>query len=216
MAQIVLVVGLADTSLAAMERALDGGGIASVILSPRASDPAADDVLDDASFLARCREAVPRVQDRGAAAIVVDDNRIAGRTGADGLHLLHAGPASHDLRDATANAGGRTIVGVGGVKDRHGAMEAAEAGSDYLFLGPLHRDTHPEPHRKVLALGEWWSDVASVPAIVPAGADVESVTDAARTGADFVAICWAVFGAREAERDRVERARALIQAAGTG
>ncbi|MBN9037827.1 MAG: thiamine phosphate synthase, partial [Rhizobiales bacterium] len=68
---------------AALERklsaALAAGDVASLIL-PRYD-------LDDAAFQALCERLVPLAQERGVAAIVAGDTRVAGRVGADGIHV---------------------------------------------------------------------------------------------------------------------------------
>ena len=62
-----------------LRAAIAGGDIASIIL------PAYD--LDEASFQAFAERIVPLAQAAGIAAIIAEDTRIAGRVGADGLHL---------------------------------------------------------------------------------------------------------------------------------
>src|SRR5262245_7246224 len=76
---------------AAVGQALAGGDVASLII---AVDPA------DPSVLQRTAEAVvPIAVARGVAAIVHNDTRIVGRTGADGVHV-DSSPA--DLAEAVA------------------------------------------------------------------------------------------------------------------
>jgi thiamine-phosphate pyrophosphorylase len=83
---------------------------------------------------------------------------------------------------------GRAIVGAGGLKNRHEAMEAAEAGADYVFFGLLDRPDDDDAHRKTLDLGSWWADLFEPPCVLLAGRSMESVEDCAQVGADFVAV----------------------------
>lgn len=133
---------------------------------------------------------VPLVQAAGAAAIVAGDTRIAGRTKADGVHV--AGPID-DLRFAIQSFRPKRIVGAGGLESRHAAMEIGELDVDYLFFGRPHGDTHDAAHARALDLAEWWAEIMQIPAVVMAGRSLDSVAEAAATGADFVALHEAVW-----------------------
>ena len=81
---------------------------------------------------------------------------------------------------------------------------------DYLFFGRLGGDIADEPHRKNLAMGEWWAEIVEIPCIVMAGAAVESVADAAGTRAEFVAVSAAVFANPAEAGAKVARANAIL------
>lgn len=162
--------------------ALRGGDVASVIL------PQYD--LDDRSFQDLAAATVPVVQDRGAAALICGEERVAVRTGADGLHI--EGPAQA-LREAVERHVPKLIVGGGNAKDRHSALDIGEARPDYIFFGKLEGDIKPEPHPKNLALGEWWAQMIEIPCVVMGGQDAGGVLAVAETGAEFVALRSAVF-----------------------
>lgn len=162
--------------------ALRGGDVASVILPQYGEDIEA--------FQRRAERLVPIIQDHGAAALIAGDSRVAGRAKADGVHV--SGP---ELADAMERFSPRMIVGVGGLKDRHAALEAGEANPDYVFFGMLDGDTHAAPHPKNLDLGEWWASMVEIPCIVMAGSDPAGVVDVALTFAEFVAVGKAVFDA---------------------
>jgi thiamine-phosphate pyrophosphorylase len=134
---------------------------------------------------------VPLAQARGAAAIVVNDTRIAGRTRADGVHI---DTGLNDLADAVSKLRPAMIVGAGGLRSRDDAMRAGEAEPDYLFFGRLDGDTGDEIFDKALDLAAWWSSVFVIPAIVMGGRTLASVSEAARAGIEFVALRHAVFG----------------------
>ena len=175
--------------------ALSGGRVAAVLLAAPADQPSRT-IAD---------RIVPVIQAAGAAALVADDTRITGRLGADGVQIS-TGLA--DLLSAVAAFAGKRSVGAGNLLSRHAAMEAAEAGADYVFFGRPHGDTHDEAHGKALDLAEWWSDLMEVPAVVMAGRSLGSVVEAAATGAAFVALHQAVWshpgGAGEAVRQAAE------------
>jgi thiamine-phosphate pyrophosphorylase len=162
--------------------ALRGGDVASVII------PQYD--LDDGAFQEQAEVLVPVVQEAGAAAIIVDNSRVAGRVKADGLHIIGNREAVAEVVEKFAP---KLIVGAGGANERHTALEVGEATPDYMFFGKLDGDIKPEAHSKNLALGEWWSSMVSIPCIVMGGADASSALVVADTGVEFVALCKAVF-----------------------
>ncbi|WP_425364948.1 thiamine phosphate synthase [Jiella endophytica] len=169
---------------ARMRAALSGGDVASVLIDPAGQDASA--------FQRFAERLVPAIQAAGAAAIVVDDSRVAGRSGADGLHL--SGGDIEALGEAVSRYQPKLIVGGSGFTTRHEALEAGERMPDYLFFGRLDGDNEPEPHQKSLALAEWWAEIVEVPCILMGGSDVATLDVAASTGAEFVALSRAVFG----------------------
>lgn len=192
----------AERLRAGLEAAIAGGDVASLILPP---DPAGEAALQRLA-----EAAVPLAQAAGIAVIVAGDTRVAGRVGADGVHL--DGPAA-DLAEAVARYRGRMIVGSGDVKTRDEAMALGEAQPDYMFFGRFGMDTRPEPHRRNLDLAAWWSEMIEIPCIVMAGNSVESVVQAAATGAEFVALSSAVFADGVDAAAAVARANALLDGA---
>lgn len=154
---------------------------------------------------------VPIIQSAGAAAITLDDTRVAGRVKADGVHI---GTGLGDLRIAVDSFGGKRVVGAGNIHSRHAAMEAGEIGVDYVFFGRPHGDTHPEAHGKALDLAEWWSDLMEIPAVVMAGNAVERIAEATATGAAFVAVHDAVWSHPAGAVEAARRAAAMLASPG--
>lgn len=203
--RIVLVAPpLADGDALAklLTAALSGGDVASVILD--AGD------LDEASFQAAAAKAVPVIQANGAAALILNDTRIAGRVGADGIHI--EGKAA-DLADAMEKHSPKMIVGTGNLRDRHGAMEIGELQPDYVFFGKVGADGKPDAHPRNLALAGWWAEMVEIPCIAQAGNTLESVVVAAETGADFVALGRAVFESEDPAKAVAEANRLLDEKA---
>lgn len=183
----------------ALEDALRGGDVASVIIPQYA--------LDDDSFQKRAEVLVPIVQAAGAAALVAGDSRVAGRVKADGLHVVGG---LETLAEAVEKFTPKLIVGGGNADDRHKALEQGEANPDYIFFGKLEGDIKPEPHPKNVALGEWWASMIEIPAIVMGGSDVASVVAVAESGVEFVALRQAVFGHAGGAAQAVAEANALL------
>jgi thiamine-phosphate pyrophosphorylase len=175
-----------------------GGDVASLIIPARG---------DEASFQDFAEPIVRIAQAAGIAAIVADDTRIAGRVGADGIHLE---TRKDELRQATERWQGKMIVGAGGATTRDDALELGETQPDYIFFGRFGFDNKPEPHRRNLSLGSWWAGVVQIPCIVLGGSDVASVEAVAATGADFVALASAVFGEGVDPRSAIARANDIL------
>jgi len=146
--------------------------------------------LDEQAFLNRCRSLVPIIQKHDVAAIIVGDTRIAGRVEADGI-LIENGLEA--LKDAIARFSPHKMIGCGGIRERHRALEAGECDPDFLFFGNLDRDIRPEPHRKNLALANWWAELVEIPCAVMGGNSLQSAVDVAMSGAEFVVLNKAVF-----------------------
>jgi thiamine-phosphate pyrophosphorylase len=131
------------------------------------------------------RVLVPLAQAQGAACLV-DDPHIAAHVGADGVHVAEGdGP----LQDALAAMKPACIVGAGHSATRDSAMTAGEAGADYLMFGDPDRADRPDELIERIA---WWTEIFNVPCVACAGnlGDVEAF---ARAGADFIALCAAVW-----------------------
>ncbi|MCR4281881.1 MAG: thiamine phosphate synthase [Bauldia sp.] len=157
--------------------ALAGGDVASLIVTaPRG---------DEAALQAAAEALVPIAEARGVAALIHNDTRIAGRTAADGVHI-DTGVA--DVRTALETLRNRKIVGAGGIRSRHDALELGGAEPDYLFFGRLDGDTAERIFPKALELAAWWSSVTIIPAIVMGGRSLASVDEAIANGIGFVAL----------------------------
>jgi thiamine-phosphate pyrophosphorylase len=183
--RLVLIVPEGDDIAARktmLEDALRGGDVASVILPQYG--------LEDSLFQKHAEALVPVIQNAGAAALIGGDTRVAGRARADGLHVAGGLEA---LAEAIEKHSPKLIVGAGHAKDRHMALEIGDLAPDYIFFGKIGGDIKPEAHPKNLALAEWWASMVEVPCIVMGGTDPQSALAVAETGAEFVALCQAVF-----------------------
>lgn len=178
--------------------AIAGGDVASVLFWPAA--------LGERDFQQLCEVAIPQVQTAGAAAVIAGDTRIAARAGADGLHF----DKKEDISDVSRGNQEDMIVGAGGAKNRHEALELGELRPDYVFFGRFGFDNKPEPHPRNLALGQWWAELVEIPCIVMAGSVIDSIEKVAATGAEFAAVSAAVFTGTLEPHEAVRRANALL------
>ena len=197
--RLVLVLPPMENAAEHLAAALMGGDVASVIL--------ARGELDPAGFLDHCQKLVPLAQAAGAAVLVADDTQAMGRSGADGVFVSQPG---NELKEIVARFSPHKIVGCGGARDRHRALELGECNPDFMFFGRLDGDIRPQPHPKNLALAEWWSGMIEIPCIVMGGSDLSSVVECVASGAEFVALGLAVFACTDGPQAAVREANRLI------
>ena len=183
--------------------ALEAGDVVSVLIDPAGHSAAA--------FQDFCETVVPMVQEAGAAAIVVEDTRCAGRVKADGFHAPEG--TIEALGEAMARFSPRLIVGTSGFNTRHDALEAGERMPDYVLFGKLGADGEAEPHRRNLDLAEWWASIVEIPCIVQGGGDLATLPQAIATGAEFILLSRAIFGQAEGIAERVAEANRLFDEA---
>ena len=171
-----------------LARALDAGPVAAFQFRVK-------DV--DQHLAATLAEPLQRIcADRDVAFIVNDSIALAKRLGADGVHL---GQGDGDPREARAELGPAAQIGVTCHDSRHLAMEAGEAGADYVAFGAFCPTTtkavshHPEPN-----ILSWWATMFEVPSVAIGGITPANAAPLVAAGADFLAVSNAVWGGDEA------------------
>lgn len=148
---------------------------------------------DDRARINHAKTIAALVQPRGAALLLVDAYELVARVGADGVHL--STPAHLSEVMAVLKPMDR-IIGVGGLKARHDAMEVAEAGADYVMFGEPRADGSLPTPSAVVERAEWWAELFQTPCVAFAS-DLDLTTPLAETGAEFVAFGAAVLDAAE-------------------
>ena len=130
--------------------------------------------------------------DHEVAFIVNDSIALAKRLGADGVHL---GQSDGDPREARAELGPDAQIGRTCHDSRHLAMEAGEAGCDYVAFGAFYpTTTKPSHYRPDPLVLSWWSAIAEIPCVAIGGITPANAAPLVAAGADFVAVCQAVWG----------------------
>ena len=143
--------------------------------------------------LARLAEPLQRLcADAGTAFIVNDSMALAKRLGADGVHL---GQQDGDVRAARALLGPSAQVGVTCHDSRHLAMEAGEAGADYVAFGAFYpTTTKPSDFRPDPSILSWWASIFEIPCVAIGGITPSNAEPLVAAGADFIAVCNAIWG----------------------
>ena len=177
---------------AQLEAALSAGPVAAFQFRMKDVDQ------HEAAALAVPLQAICAAHD--VAFIVNDSVALAKRLNADGVHL---GQSDGDIADARAELGKAFQIGVTCHNSRHLAMEAAEAGADYVAFGAFYPTiTKAVEHSAELDTVEKWSRVMEIPCVAIGGITPDNAKPIIDAGADFIAVSSAVWnhpqGAAEA------------------
>jgi thiamine-phosphate pyrophosphorylase len=185
-----------------LAHALDAGDVAA--LQIRLKD------VDDAIIAAAVDALAPIAQARGAAVILNDRPDLAARLGCDGVHV---GQEDAPYAEARRLMGREAIVGVTCHDSRHLAMEAAEAGADYVAFGAFFPTATKEPKTRCdLEVLSIWQESMEIPCVAIGGITVETARSVARAGADFVAVSAGVWSHGEGPAAAVKALNAEIAA----
>lgn len=167
--------------VSALRTACGAGDVAAVILRLAATD--------ERGLTAQVKQVAPAAQEHGAALVVAcpgftgDLATVAIRGGADGIHI----DKPRDLKDLRDRLRDGRILGVGGTETKHAAMEAGEAGVDYLMFGGLYPDGAAPDTETVLARVSWWVEIFETPCIAVATSN-DAISPLCATGAEFIGL----------------------------
>jgi thiamine-phosphate pyrophosphorylase len=166
-----------------LREALDGGDVASFQLRLK---QVSDDEIRRACDVLR-----PIVQAHGTAFILNDRPNLAAELGCDGVHV---GQEDASYVEARAAMGPSRIVGVTCHDSRHLAVEAAEAGADYVAFGAFFPTKTKEPKTHADSeLLTWWSELTVVPCVAIGGITIANAPALIAAGADFLAVSAGVW-----------------------
>lgn len=159
----------------------------------------------DQHSAAKLAEPLQRIcADRDVAFIVNDSIALAKRLGADGVHL---GQDDGDPREARDALGPTVQVGVTCHDSRHLAMEAGEAGADYVAFGAFFpTGTKVVQHRPDPSILSWWASMFELPSVAIGGITPANAAPLVAAGADFLAVSGAVWNGDEAAAVRAFQA----------
>lgn len=142
------------------------------------------------------------------AFIVNDSIALAKRIKADGVHL---GQGDGDPREARAELGKDAQIGVTCHNSRHLAMEAAEAGADYVAFGAFYpTNTKEVQHMAEIETLELWSQFTEVPCVAIGGITPDNARPLVEAGADFLAVSGAVWNHPQGPAAAIKAFNALL------
>jgi len=146
---------------------------------------------DDAGVLAAVEALAPVARAHDVAVILNDRPDLARRSGCDGVHI---GQSDASLAEARRTMGPDAMIGVTCHDSRELAMDAAEAGADYVAFGAFFptttKETAHRPDPEILSI---WQETVETPCVAIGGITPANAGDLARAGADFVAVSAAVW-----------------------
>lgn len=188
---------------ARLDAALSAGEVAAVQIRLK---PASDDQIRAA--VARLK---PVCHAHGVPVLLNDRPDLARATGCDGVHV---GQEDASVADARRMLGEDAMIGATCHDSRHLAMEASEAGADYVAFGAFFptttKETTHRPDPEILTI---WQETMETPCVAIGGITVETAADLARAGADFIAVSGAVWNHPQGEAEAVRAFSAALAGA---
>ncbi len=164
----------------------------------------------DGVIEAACRVMRPMTAARDVALILNDRPDLAAAYGCDGVHI-----GQHDAPYAEARRlmGRDRIVGVTCHDSRHLAIEAAEAGADYVAFGAFFPTTTKDAAiRADPEILEIWQQIMTTPCVAIGGITVDNCRPLVAAGADFIAVSAGVWSHPEGPAAAVAAFNAAIAA----
>ncbi|MEP0191163.1 MAG: thiamine phosphate synthase [Erythrobacter sp.] len=131
------------------------------------------------------------------AFIVNDSVALAKRLKADGVHL---GQDDGDPKEAREELGREAQIGVTCHASKHLAMEAGEAGADYVAFGAFFESSTKDKgdaERPTLETLEWWAALFEIPVVAIGGITPANCATLIKAGADFLAVSGSVWNGDE-------------------
>lgn len=183
-----------------LRAALDAGDVACLQLRLKDAPDAA---------IERAAEALmPLCFDSDVAFIVNDRPDLARKLGADGVHV---GQEDASYEEARRIVGDDAIVGVTCHNSRHLAMDAAEAGADYIAFGAFFQTATKQPKAAAdIETIAWWAQMMTVPCVAIGGITVENCRPLVEAQADFLAVVNGVWGHEAGPAEAVRRFNAIF------
>lgn len=188
--------------LAALEAALSGGDVAALqVRLKEASEAEIGEVV---------RAIQPICAAYGVAVILNDRPDLAAALDCDGVHV---GQEDGPYAEARRAMGKDRIVGVTCHDSRHLAMEASEAGADYVAFGAFFDTATKTPKSRCEPeVLEVWQESMQTPCVAIGGITVETARGLAKAGADFLAVSAGVWGHPDGPKAAVAALNAEIAA----
>ena len=183
-----------------LEATLDAGDVAALQIRLKPAD--------DAVIAHAVRRLMPIAQSRDVAVILNDRPDLALSLGCDGVHL---GQGDMDMPQARRLLGPDAMIGVTCHDSRHLAMEAAEAGADYVAFGAFFDTaTKATSHRPEPELLSIWQETMTVPSVAIGGITVDNAPALVSAGADFLAVSAGVWSHPEGSAAAIRAFNALF------
>jgi thiamine-phosphate pyrophosphorylase len=178
---------------ASLKDALQGGDVAA--LQVRLKD------APEAHLAAVVAAVLPVAHQHDVAVLLNDSPELALKFGCDGVHV---GQSDAPCATARKIMGKHAMIGVTCHDSRHLAMEAAEAGADYVAFGAFFDTaTKDAPTRAEPELLTIWQETMEIPCVAIGGITAQTAASMAEAGADFIAVSGGVWSHPEGPKAAV-------------
>lgn len=173
------------TLVSCVEQALRGGATFVQLRDKHASTE---------SLVAQAGELLPVCRAAGVPFVIDDDVEAALRSGADGVHV---GQDDAACAEARAALGSEAIVGVS-VQTVEQALEAQEAGADYLGVGAMFSTaTKTDAELVTTQTLRQICSAVDIPVVAIGGLNTRTIPCLAGSGVDGAAVVSALFAAKD-------------------
>jgi len=187
-----------------LEAALAAGDVAALQIRLKPAE--------DASIRASVSRLAPIARAHDVALILNDRPDLAADLGCDGVHV---GQSDASVASARRLMGPHAMIGATCHDSRDLAMEAAEAGADYVAFGAFFpTGTKQTAHRPDLEILTIWQQMIEVPCVAIGGITVDNARALAVAGADFVAVSSGVWAHPDGPAEAVRAFEAVLSLQG--
>ncbi|MGC6534935.1 MAG: thiamine phosphate synthase [Parvibaculales bacterium] len=190
-----------------LAEALNAGDVACLQLRLKATDGTPAPEAEIAAALDRL---MPIAHAHDVALLLNDDPTLAQKYGCDGVHI-----GQNDMPYAQARQvmGDDAIIGVTCHDSKHLAMEAGEAGADYVAFGAFYdTPTKDAKSRATPELLTFWQEFVELPCVAIGGITPDNAAPLVEAGADFIATSSAVWQHADGPTAAIARFNALFAA----
>lgn len=159
--------------------------------------------VSDAVIVEAAGQLLPICHKQDVALIINDRPDLAYQAKCDGVHV---GQTDTSYKEARELIGDDAIIGVTCHNSTHLAMEAGEAGADYVAFGAFFESN--TKHRKFVAktnLLSIWQATMLVPSVAIGGITVENCQPLVKSGADFIAVSAGIWKHRDSPATAVKQ-----------
>ena len=171
-----------------LDEALTAGDVACLQLRLKNTD---NQAADEALIAEAIAQLMPVVHRHDVAFILNDNPELAAKYDCDGVHI-----GQDDMAYAAARAvmGDDKIIGVTCHDSKHLAMEAGEAGADYVAFGAFYEtQTKQAKTQAPLDILSFWQEFVELPCVAIGGITPDNAPPLVAAGADFIAASSSVW-----------------------
>ena len=189
-----------DAFAETLEATLAAGDVAALQIRLKPSD--------EATIRAAVSRLAPIVRAHDVALILNDRPDLAADLGCDGVHV---GQSDASVASARRLMGPDAMIGATCHDSRDLAMDAAEAGADYVAFGAFFdTGTKETTHRPELDVLTIWQETVETPCVAIGGVTVENARALADAGADFIAVSAGVWAYPQGPAEAVRAFNAVL------